>query len=199
MKRVCVLILLLASGLLVPLAPSRAADLQAGWYANIVGIEIWLYGPEGGYRPGPGGSFYTEGQYGPFLVTNGSYYGKQYVSVPTNAYGVGPDQTLVLPVSFPGIGGELIAQVLVDWQTNYDPNQMRLELWRERDNGSQELMWTQLQAGVKWGSRGTGYDTYAEGPYYFKINVLPEPTGVASLLLGLGGLSVLMRRRRADQ
>ena len=196
MKRVCVLILLLASGLLLPLAASHAANLQAGWYVNITSVQIGL---TMGEQVIPiWGQFDVEGQYGPFLVTDGPThsYTRRYISVPTNAYGVGPDQSLTLPilaVSQPP--GTYIHYVSVGYETNYDPSQMRLELWHERLDGSEELLWAQLQGGNRWGGGGVG-PSACEGPYYLKVSVLPEPTAIASLLFGVGGLAVIMRRRR---
>jgi hypothetical protein len=197
MKRVCGLLLVAfaASVLLVP-STAHAADLQAGWYANILAISTWLYGSEG-YRPGPVGWFTTQGQYGPFTATGGSYDTHSYVSVPTTAYGIGSGQSLVLPVSAM-YTSEPVAYVLFTYQTYYDPSQMRLELWRNRSDGSQELMWSQLQQGHQLNSFSVAHDSVYEGPFYFKVSVVPEPSSIVCVLTALGCLSSVARRRRVQ-
>ena len=92
--------------------------------------------------------------------------------------------------------GEPIAWIEMVWATNYDPSQMRLELWRQRYDGSNQLVWAELRTGVQGGAANIHFDQALEGPYYFKVAVIPEPCGATILSFSIGALLVMLRKRR---
>ena len=96
MKRVCVL-LLLAASLLLSTSALWSADLQAGWYAEGWGPQVvqWIGGSPGLRSTG---HFLTPpGVYGPFTLT-GFGSADRRATVGSDAHGVGPDQSLALPM-----------------------------------------------------------------------------------------------------
>lgn len=169
---------------LVLAIPAPAADLQAGWYANISNVTVYRdAGPPLGIISRATGYFYRTlpGRYGPFQVTDGAYhsYSERLAFLPT-AVNANPSDGLLMPLSFGMTIGEPIAYVQISWSTNYDPIQMHLEIWRTRSNGQQELVWFQPVGGRKYGSAAVLYDTVLEGPYFIKVAVAP-PGGFSDL------------------
>ena len=126
------------------------------------------------------------GQYGPFTVTDGPYDEDytRYISVPENAYGVTPDQSLILPLYMAWYGDQTIAYISVGCFTNYDPTQMYLGLYQKLNNGTIATIWTQTEAGG--GSSGfVGQNTsLANGSFYMELNVVPEPSSEITMLVG---------------
>ena len=195
-KAVVFLVVLLL--LIVPVI-GQAADLQAGWYANIYTVDVYTYNYQGMPQLTTGGYFYSTppGQYGPYNVWGGNPQVdfERDVSVPSNALNVGGDQSLVLPLTIPLSNGTRIAYLSFAWQTDYDGSQMYLDLWRTRANGSAEQIWTQRQSGLQFNTTHVAFDATLDGPYYFKVNVVPEPPTVMPILLGIVGLALARRRR----
>lgn len=113
MKRLSAFLLFAFLAVLVLAIPAPAADLQAGWYAKVPTVSIWQYDDQGRLFLRADGYFYDTppGQYGPFLVTDGPYHASYWreAHVPTNAYGVGPTASLIMPLSFGMTIGEPIA------------------------------------------------------------------------------------------
>lgn len=166
---------------MVAMSTAQAGDLQAGWYANIKGLTAFVSTSGGppwmtsGYFGGP-----TPGQYGPFIVSNGGYGSlERDVLMPIDAPGADVSQSLVLPVSL-SVVGTPIAYLEIAWETNYDPTQMRLEFWRTRLDGLQQLVWYQTRGGPKGGRDDVPYDSTLEGRYFFKVAVAP-PEGFPDL------------------
>jgi len=182
----------------------QAADLQAGWYAKISGVQVYVPGTSGFPDYGnpqllTDGYFYSTppGQYGPFQVDGGTPQRdyRRNVSVLANAYGVGSVESLVIPL-WTGLAiGDRIAFLEVAWATNYDSSQMRLQLWRTAFGGADELVWAQSLSGQRGGSDGVAYDTVVGGAYYFKVDVVPEPSSIACLAAALASTFAAMKRR----
>jgi len=200
MKRVCGLFSFLAIVLLVP-AYSQGATLQAGWFAEVAPTSILVWTPPmppvtvGGARHLLSPGSYSNGL---FLVTDGAYHTnwERRVTVSANVNGVGSSSSLVLPVTFAMSNGDPIGWMSVNWATNYDATQMRLELWRTRYGGTTELVWYQGLSGQQAGATDVLYNSVVEGPFFFKVNVLPEPASFTAVAIGLGALCLAVRRRR---
>lgn len=161
-----------------------AADLQAGWYSNIRSVNIFVNTPYGPDLLGQAHFYETPpGQYGPFLVTGGAVFpdNERNVSVPesTDAW---HNQSLIMPLHFGLDTGYQISYLEVSWQTNYDPAHMYLDLRRKRSDGTEELLWAQMSAGPVSGVTDVAFNNYIEGPYYFRVNTLPEPSSALALL-----------------
>lgn len=179
--------------------PIHAADLQAGSYVTVHAVHIWQFsGGEPYVRAG--GWFNTApGQYGPFNVTDGPYHARSErdVTVPLQVSGAGPSDSLELPMGFGMTIGEPVAWIDFSWETDYDANQMYLELWRYRYAGNAERIWSQQLSG-----RHYEYTTHMlylsefEGNLFFKVNVLPEPSSLAVLAAGLAASGLAFWRRR---
>lgn len=175
-----------------------AADLQAGWYANVYMASIYTYGEYGPQLCCNGAFSIPCGDYAPFTVTDEPYQmpDTRSVGVTADVYGVGHDSSLWMPISFGIATGTEIAFVNVSWATNYDPNQMVLEFWREHNDGEWELGWCQPLPGSQVGETQVFFDTAIEGDYAFRVNVVPEPHGFAAVFVGLAAVSALRRRGR---
>jgi len=179
----------------------HAADLQAGWYVKIQGIDLYTYDPNWQYpNLQTGGYFYDtpSGQYGPFDVNGGtpSRDYRRYIFVLADAYGASSSDSLMLPVSFGTTSGELIAYFSMGVETNYDSACMYLDLWRTRTDGTQELLWTQQSSGSSLWSGHLANDIVAEGPFFFKLNVVPEPSSLIAVVLGFGIVCGRFSRRK---
>ncbi len=178
-----------------------AADLQAGWYANIDPVYVFTYDPVY-HNPTLMGeaSFLTPpGQYGPFTVTNGPYQTDftRYISVSANAYGATSDQSLILPLYMAWAGDQTIAYISLAGETNYDSSVMCLELWHQDTDGLQRLVWSQSGSGLQYiFGPEVEQNTLFTGQYCFELAIVPEPTSLASLTLGLAALVSVWRRKR---
>ena len=182
--------------LIVPVI-GHAADLQAGWYVKIQGVNVYTYDYQGRPQLTAGGYFYSTptGTSGPFLVTDPSHFNDaRWVSVPTAAYGVGTAASLTMPLSIALGQGTGIAYLSISCVTNCDPTQIYLGLYRTRYDGTTETLWSQLDDPHGF-SGDVAHDTVVEGPFYFKLNAVPEPSSLVSLILGCGCLTRLLRRR----
>jgi hypothetical protein len=198
MKRVCVLLLLLTIALLVPVCSSQAADLQAGWFVDVGAFVVWDW--DGMFYYPRGGGYFTTptNEYGPFTLT-GPTYGSSWrrVTVTANTYGVGHDQSLILPLGCSVETGAQISYITFGWRTDYDSSQMHVELWRTGASGEDELVWSQHESGSTGDEVRINGSTML-GPYYYKIVVAPEPASAIGLLLGtLGVVGTVVRWRRA--
>lgn len=163
---------------------ATAGDLQAGWYAKIYSPYVYVPG-QWGPQLRTEGYFYGSptGQYGPFKLTGqggSSDYTYRDVSVLADAPGVDPSQSLIMPVDIPLSYGTPIAYIGLSCQTNSDPIQMRLEFWRTRANGQDELVWFQRAGGVNYLSQEVLHERPLEGPCFFKVAVAP-PGGFPDL------------------
>jgi hypothetical protein len=175
----------------------HAADLQAGWYANIEHVDIWIY--QGGVPvPVDNAYFYqtSPGPHDPFLVTGGSpsrdY--RRYVSVPIATPNAQPEQSLVMPLYIGLPQGTRLAYLAATWQTYYSPGQMNLQLWHTTQAGVSTMLWTQSLEGHQGDGISFAYDTALDGYYSFRVAIVPEPS--AALVLVLGAASVFCWRRR---
>lgn len=199
MRKLSALLLFAFLATLVLAIPAPAATLQEGWYANVAGLWVYQYDQWGYPFIRSAGSFYNTppGQYGPFQVTDGTYHssGERYVSVPAQV-SAGPSDTLAIPVSFGMTLGEQIAYMQISWGTNYDPSQMRLQLWRQRYDGSDQLVWSELGSGVQGGAEYIHYGNIFEGDYYFEVEVVPEPQAIGYMLLAFFPAMLGLKRRR---
>ncbi len=176
---------------------SHAADLQAGWYADIDRVYVYTYDPvyHNPTLTAEPSIQIAAGQYGPFTVTAGPYDEDytRYVSVSADAYGVGSSQGLILPLYMAWSGDQTIGYISVGCATNYDPTQMYLGLYQTLGNGTTATIWTQMQNGG--GSSGfIGQNTsLANGPFYLEVAVVPEPSGFVVLLAGAAALYARLR------
>jgi len=198
MKKISILVvtaLLLCFGFA---GSARAADLKAGWYSNLISVGVFQY-VGGEYVGRASGWFLTPpGQYGPFQVTNGPYHsdGERDVTVPTDAFGVGPDASLELPMGFGMTIGEPIAYINFSWGTDYDATQMYAELWRHKYGGSTERVWSQQLSGQHGDYTKIWMWGEYEGNFFYRVNVVPEPQSILGVFTGVGMLALAWRRRR---
>lgn len=185
--------------LVIPLA-GQAADLQAGWYANMGVVSLYDMDTHSGIPVSAGGGYFYStppGTYGPFYVWGGNphTYGERDISVPTTVSGVGADKSLTLPLYFTREQGGSLAFISFSWQTNYDASQMYLDLWQTKADGTSNLLWTQRQSGLRFDTTHVAYNTVIDGDYYFRLNVVSEPSGLVSLLAAGAGLVCIRRRK----
>ena len=180
--------------------PLPAANLQAGWYAWPFGVQVYADDGTGWPYQRAMGSFTTNpGTYGAFTLTGGPFgdTGWRKATVTSNVYGLGPGDSLILPMAFGMTIGERFMYIHFSWGTDYDASQMRLELWRNRYGGVTERVWAQELSGVRSGAVDTLYGAEFEGTFFYKIAVVPEPSAAMCLVVfaGLTGFAVRLRRR----
>ena len=182
--------------LLVFAGGAHAVTLQQGWYANMNLVDVYFYGPlwedrmTSAWFPTPTGTYW------PFLVTDAGGSWRRYASVPETAYGVTPDQSLVLPIYIPLGTGTRIACLHLSASTNYDPAAMYLTLWHDHPGVSHTLLWEQKLGGQRIWAGDVPFDsTFDNGQTYFKVQVVPEPSALVCLLAGVGCLLRARRRR----
>lgn len=171
----------------------QAANLQPDWYARIYGINEWIYSPVTGQQELVCDAYFgiPTGDYGPFSLWY-SQNTQAFVRVPSSANGVTSEQDLVLPVCLPYLGP--LGGLSFACDTNYDASQMQLQFWHQNTDGSKELLWTQQQSGNYYGGATVARDTIPTGSYYFRVAIVPEPTGMLGLL-ALCPILALLRRR----
>ncbi len=183
--------------LLVLAQAGQAATLQEGWYVNLWTPAIFIYGEYGPTLIGDGYFYNTSaGRYDPFQIADP--YGnrlKPEISVPETTTGVTPQQSLTIPFSTGLTDGTQIAYFSLAGGTMYSPDSMYLGLYRLCDDGTTETLWTQQQAGHTSIAGHVAYDIVAGGQFYFKLNVVPEPSAVLSLAVGCASLLGMMKRR----
>lgn len=178
---------------------ASAANLQAGWYASMYSMQYYAYDRNGLPQLLGSGEFQTvPGQYGPFTLTDGPFHWSRSreVEVLSSVTGVGSRASLVLPVAGGLDSSQCLAYVEFGWRTNYDPSQMRLELWHNKMEGSAELLWQQILAGTRTGYSNAAYDSTYEKGLFFRVAVVPEPSGFASLLASALAATYGITRRR---
>ena len=183
--------------LLVFAGGARAVTLQQGWYANIEMVNVHLNLPDwaelySAWFPTP------TGPYWPFQVTSGPWLDdyQRYVSVPNTVYGVGPDQSLVLPIYIPLDTGTPFMQIMATVSTNYDPACMYVSFWHRPPGGTDELLWSRMVSGPQVWAGTMAWDGVVDGgSWYFKVQVVPEPSAFMVLLAGVG---CLLRARRRN-
>ncbi len=179
MKKV-MCILLAAMPMIGLQAAANSATLQAGWYVNIYGAELsFLDGPaliDGQFSTPPG-------TYSPFQVTDpGSIKNySRFVTVPSTTAASSAD-SLALPFTFGG--GFTNAVMQVSWQTDYDPSQMYLSLWSAPSGSGPVCIWSQMQSGAQAGDPNI-FQSLVSPDYYFLVTVVPEPSSMAALIVGL--------------
>ena len=199
MKKAVVFLAVLLLLMVVPMV-GQAADLQAGWYAKIITVNVYGYDYQGMPSLIGGGYFYNSptGQYGPFHVggPQARIYDERDISVPSSVANVGADQSLVLPLSIGMSVGSQIAYISISWATCYQADSMCLALWRQRSSGTDSLVWQQSLSGTQGNTTHVAYNTVLEGPYYFKVDVVPEPSAFACLAVLTLGLFRIARIRR---
>ena len=182
MRKLSIYVGMLCVASLLVAASTRSATLEEGSYASVSHVAVYQYFDWGETLRATGYFYNTPpGHYGPFSVSDGQYhsYTERSASVPMRTFSE-PSDSLIMPVSFGMTVGEPIAYMQIGWATDYDPIQMRLEFWRTRSNGQQELVWFQPKGGPKYGSVGVLYDTNLEGLCFFKVAVAP-PGGFSDL------------------
>ena len=200
MKRLSAFLLFAVLVSLIAAIPAPAADLQAGWYAWPFSPQIFIDDGLGNPTLRSSGDFITApGTYGVFTVTGGPFGSTSWrkATVTLSVNGVGPSDSLVLPLVFTMNLGEPFLYMDISWGTEYDASQMRLELWRSRYDGSTERVWTQGLSGPQSGGPRLLYDGVYEGAFYYQVTVIPEPSAAMALLalLSMGGVAHLLRRR----
>ena len=193
MKRLALIAAVIA--LLALTQMSQAADLKAGWYANIYSVYVYVPADPAPYPVVAAEFQIAPNTYGPFIITDGvnhAYYERD-IFVPADAH-AGVGQSLVLPVYIPD--GTSISFLSMSIRTNYDAEQMRLQLWHTRSTGEDQLVWEQGLSGNQLGLYQTAYNTFPEEGFYFKMAVVPEPSSSLPLLLGVPAVFVWWRRSR---
>ncbi|MDO8587835.1 MAG: hypothetical protein Q7T82_12445 [Armatimonadota bacterium] len=201
MKRVCVLALLLATVLLLPASALWSADLQAGWYSAIKQVDMYAYDAYGQPQPYTVGRFSTApGTYGVLILTDEPFH-YQYcrtARVASDVYGVPAGTLLELP--FYNLSPiSLIARLNVEWATDYDASQMRLELaQRNSATGAVTTLWTQNTSGVTGNVETLASDLQPDG-LFFRVVAVPEPSGFLALVAPISALAVAYIRRRVPR
>lgn len=199
MKKLSAVLLFVCLATLMLAIRAPAVTLEQGWYANVSTVQVFGYDDEGRPVGRAGGYFYDTppGQYGPFMVTNGPYhsYSERDVSVPAQVSAGSADSLTMIP-SFGMTIGERIAWVEFAWETDYIAGQMRLELWRTRYSGAQELVWAQQLSNHHYSFATVLNDSEVEGPLFFKVAVIPEPSSFISVITGLAFFVSAWRIRR---
>ncbi|MDO8587833.1 MAG: PEP-CTERM sorting domain-containing protein [Armatimonadota bacterium] len=197
--RICFVLLALASLCLALPQEVSGADLQAGWFAEISSVNIYVY-DQWGQVVLYGGAFFgtPTGTYGPFLVTDEPYGGQYYrtVRVPTNAYDVAPGTGVELPIY--GISSTpQIAKIGVGWGTDYNASAMRLEfVQRDPITGHLSTLWSQTESGYQYHTTSIAYDVSNQG-LFFRVVAVPEPASIAGFLATLSlAVSFIVRRPR---
>lgn len=190
-------LVLVVAGLLGLAQVGQAATLSSTWYVNLWAPAIFTYGEQGAALSGDGYFYSTPaGQYGPFQVADP--YGDRVelkITLPHTVYGAGPEQSLVIPFST-GLGaGTRIAYLSLAGVTSYDPNGMYLGLYRTRDDGTTETLWTQKQDGTTGLAGHVAYDIVSDGQFFFRVNVVPEPSTTLALLFGCAALAAFVKRK----
>ena len=171
--------------LLVFTGGAHAVTLQQGWYANMEIVDVYFYTPlwedrmVSAWFPTPTGTYW------PFEVTSWgvapSY--RRYVSVPNTVYGVGPDRSLVLPIYIPLDTGTQFTSITAAVSTNYDPIGMYASFWHRTPSGTDERLWARMVSGERvWCGDVAGPGVMDGGSYYFKVEIVPEPSALACLL-----------------
>ena len=200
MRKLSALLLFAFLASLVVAIPAPAADLQAGWYAWPLSVQVMADDGTGYPYLRASGWFTTPpGTYGPFAVSQGDYPQTLWrrATVTSDVNGLGPGDSLILPMGFGMTIGERFMYIHVSWGTDYDASQMRLELWRNRYGGVTERVWAQELSGIRSGSVDTLYGGEFEGTFFYKIAVVPEPSALVCLasLSGLSALALRWRRK----
>ena len=184
--------------LLVFSGGAHAVTLQQGWYANIEMVDLYHYGPMwedllcSASFPTPVGTYW------PFLVTSwGAAPGyRRYASVPSTVSGLGPENSLVLPIHVPVDIGTEFTRITATVSTNYDPAYMHVSFWHRPPGGTDELLWSRMASGERVWSGTMAWDGVVDGgSWYFKVEVAPEPSAFTVLVAG-GVYLVATRRRR---
>lgn len=194
-------LILAVIGLLGLAQIGQAANLPAGWYANIRSVDVYTYDSEGISHLTTGGYFYDNptGDYAPFHVGGPlvRLYDERDVSVPTSVCGATPEQSLYLPLYIPLYRGTWIAGISATTETNYDPARMNLQLWHTTSAGMTTRLWTQSVGGQQYGGVTFAEDEFLDGTYFFKVAIVPEPPSLLALTLGFLVTAIRFRRLRS--
>lgn len=76
---------------------------------------------------------------------------------------------------------------------------MRLEFWHEALNGTQTLVWSQGASGERYELTScilSRYGGVPKGDYFFKVNIVPEPSSIAGLTFALTMFTGFVRKRK---
>ena len=185
--------------LLVFAGGAHAVTLEQGWYAQIRGVDVYVYtDPYGSVELRGGASLDIQpGIYGPFRVTLDPVGGNSRVTVdvPTTASGVAPGACVEMPLM---TGFSSVAYLGVDARTDYDASCMRLQLiQRDYGTGDVAVLWEQDQSGSYWHFQYMAYDATTAG-LAFRVVAVPEPGGLVALLLPCSLSAMAWHRRRMN-
>lgn len=182
---------------------SQAADLQEGWYVKLGIVQLYCVVP----TP-PHEVWVTwipsvqPGAFGPFQVTVDTAQNAPYpvtISVPTTQIGVAAGTEVLILGRLENQISWSATSLYVPYETNYEPSQMRIELFQHRPNGQDELIWSQME-GHRTGNvnvlDGSGRTISPDDSIYFKVVVVPEPSQLIAVIMGCCGLFVGLRRMR---
>jgi len=189
-----------ALAMLVASVAGQAADLQAGWYAKIIAIDVYAYDSYGRPVVAGNGYFYGSptGDYGPFHVGGPQtrVYEERDITVPRSVSNAGADQSFILPLSLTLSTGTRLAYISFVWQTYYEASQMYVDLCHTQADGRAEQLWVQPASGLQFDTTHAAFNTVLDGAYYFRVNVVPEPLGVMPVVVGILGLVCAWRKTR---
>ncbi len=190
MKKV-MCILLAAMPMIGLQTAANSATLQAGWYVDIFGVQLsFLNGPDildGHFTS-------LVGTYGPFQVTDPTSPDNEarIVTVPSTTAASSAD-SLALPFTFGG--GFTNAVMSFACYTDYDPSQMHASLWSAPSEGDPVCIWSQMEGGAQGGGSLGIFQATVSPSYYFLVTVVPEPSGIAVLLVGILAVGFCASRR----
>lgn len=171
-----------------------AADLEAGSYAKVASLLVYY---EGTFNEYPAGPSSQAGTYGPFEVGASTWWA-WIVDVAESAHNVAPN-TAVYAYENPAANYN-VTRVTFEYQTDYDANQMRLELVtmdRQTTPTNVNVIWSQSLSGYQSGLYDSYWGNYArtqDQMFGLRVITVPEPPTLLGLLLPSLALFGIKRR-----
>lgn len=196
-------IVVLAILLTMASAAANAVDLQKGWYVCFGNVILE------GYDGNLGAPYSTSwhhtsslGQFGPFEVSNWLGYPSTRKITITDNVSVEPGVLFEDSGSY-NSGGRMYSKACVSWETNYNADNIRFQLYRRQAGKEDQLVWQQAVSRLQRTPEGDGniWESYFIQPddqLVFKIVAVPEPMSLSVLACGASLLFCKFRRRRAS-
>ena len=194
-------IVLVALLLMLLTQASQAVDIQAGWYACYDSICLE------GFNFDTGGIYATFwrpsselGESGAITVSDWQLYPSTRKITITENISVDSGTILFEDTGFIEDPSKYYQLTHIVWRTDYDANNIRMQLLRHRDGQDDKLIWEQAQSGLNG-----GYDILSDNLFMpgdslvIRLVVVPEPSAFLSLSVGLAACFPLIKYRRREQ